>query len=132
MMTGGALINALAFSGTNFLFSQFGGHGEEIERHNKAMETTQLELEMSSIGNASRDWILSTKRFEINTTLSKTFSDLGAAMQRYYKVTSQQLPPLREPKLSDFYNPGREHKDTELLLVAGGMVVLGVVAYKYL
>ena len=38
MMAGGALVNALAFSGTNFLFSQFGGHGDEMKRHNLAME----------------------------------------------------------------------------------------------
>ena len=52
-------------------------------------------------------------------------------MQRYYEVTGHQLPPLKEPVLSDFYNPSRQHKDTELLLVVGGMAVLGVVAYKY-
>ena len=38
VMAGGALVNALAFSGTNFIFSQFGGHGEEMKRHNLAME----------------------------------------------------------------------------------------------
>ena len=38
MMAGGALVNALAFSGTNFIFSQFGGHGEEMKRHNIAIE----------------------------------------------------------------------------------------------
>ena len=38
MMAGEALVNALAFSGTNFIFSQFGSHGGEMKRQNLAME----------------------------------------------------------------------------------------------
>ncbi len=36
MMAGGALVNALAFSGTNYLFGQL--KGGEMKRHNLAME----------------------------------------------------------------------------------------------
>ena len=36
---GGALVNALAFSGTNFVFNRFTGHGaEERKRHDLAEE----------------------------------------------------------------------------------------------
>ena len=39
---GGAVINTLAFSGTNFVFSQLTGHGEEErKRHNLALEKLQ-------------------------------------------------------------------------------------------
>ena len=39
VMAGGALVNALAFSGTNFIFRQLGDHGKaEMKRHNLAME----------------------------------------------------------------------------------------------
>ena len=39
IMTGGALVNALAFSGTNFIFGQLGDHGKtELKRHNLAVE----------------------------------------------------------------------------------------------
>ena len=42
MMVGGALVNALAFSGSNYLFSKTGSHSDEKrERHDKAVE--QLE-----------------------------------------------------------------------------------------
>ena len=33
VMAAGAIINSVAFSGTNFLFNQFGNHGEEMKRH---------------------------------------------------------------------------------------------------
>ena len=37
LMVGGAITNALAFSGSNFLFSQMSGAAER-KRHNLAME----------------------------------------------------------------------------------------------
>jgi hypothetical protein len=131
MMAGGALINALAFSGTNFLFSQFGDHGEEMKRHNLAMEQlSKARDEFNKQREQRLDFINTTLRDQRHA--EQTFSDLGVAMQQYYKVTGQQLPPLgKEPKLSDFYNPSRNQKDTELILVAGGMIIAGVLAYKY-
>ena len=42
LMVGGAITNALAFSGSNFLFSQMSG-AEERKRHNLAMENVQHE-----------------------------------------------------------------------------------------
>ena len=39
VMAGGALVNALAFSGTNFIFRQLGDHGKaEMKRPSLAME----------------------------------------------------------------------------------------------
>ena len=39
---GGAVVNALAFSGTNFVFSQLTDHGEEErKRHDLALEKLQ-------------------------------------------------------------------------------------------
>ena len=37
MMVGGALVNALAFTGSNYLFTSLSS-SEERERHNRAME----------------------------------------------------------------------------------------------
>ena len=42
MLIGGAAINALAFSGNNYLFSELLDHGEtERKRHDLAMEKFQ-------------------------------------------------------------------------------------------
>ena len=135
MMAGGALINALAFSGTNAAFSLLGDHGgAERKRHDLAMEQLSKAREKYSEERQQRLEYL-------NNTISQqrharqTFSDLGAAMQAYHEVTSQSLPPPKlreEPKLSDFYNPSRSRKDAELALVVGGMAAVGIVAYKFL
>ena len=131
-IAGGALINALAFSGTNAAFSLLGDHGKaEMQRHNLAME---------QLSKARDDWNrdrqerldLINKALRDQRHAKQTFSDLGVAMREYHEVTGNQLLPLRDPpKLADFYNPSRQQKDVEIALVIGGMTVVGVLAYKF-
>ena len=130
-IAGGALINALAFSGTNAAFSLLGDHGKaEIQRHNLAMEQLSKAREKYSEERQQRlDYL--NKTISQQRHARQTFSDLGVAMREYSEVTSQ-LPPLREePKLSDFYNPSRQRKDAEIALVIGGMSVVGLLVYKF-
>ena len=131
-IAGGALINALAFSGTNAAFSLLGDHGgTERKRHDLAMER---------LNKAREDWNRDRQeRLDlINKTLSdqrhakQTFNDLGIAMREYSEVTSQSLPPLRDPPtIGNFYNPSRQRKDAEIALVIGGMSVVGLLVYKF-
>ena len=131
MMGAGALVNALAFSGTNFLFNQFGNHGEEMRRHNLAMEQFTRDREEYSRKRQQRfDYINKTLRQQKHA--EQTFSDLEKAGQLYYKVTGDRLPTLKEPKFSDYYNPSTKQKNGELAFIAGGMgvIALGILAYK--
>ena len=132
VIAGGALINALAFSGTNAAFSLLGDHGEsERKRHNLAVERLNKAREEYSKERQQRlDFV--NRMIREQKHAEQIFGDLEVAMQEYHKVTGQQLPPLRdEPKLSDFYNPSRQRKDAEIALVVGGMTVVGLVAYKF-
>ena len=129
MMAGGALMNALAFSGTNFIFSQFGGHGEEMKRHNLEMEKITKERDEYNKQERQRlNFITTTLRDQHHA--EKTFSDIEEAMEEYHRVTGKQLPPLREPVLS--YNPSRQYKDDQIAFTIGGMALLGFLAYKYM
>jgi len=133
MMIGGAVVNALAFSGSNYLFSKMGKNGDaekERERHDKAVE--QLEA-------AQTAW--SEKRTErldfINEQLKKEqhamneFNDADEAMKEYYYITGKQLEPLEQkPTLNDFYTPSEDQKDREIAFVVGGMALTGLVAWK--
>ena len=131
MMAGGALVNALAFSGSNFIFGQLGDHGKaEMKRHNLAMEQLSKAREAYNRERQQRLDLIN-KTLNAQRHAKQTFSDLGVAMREYSEVTSQSLPPLRDPpKLADFYNPSRRRKDAEIALVVGGMAVVGVLAYK--
>ena len=107
VMAGGALVNALAFSGTSFIFSQFGGHREEMKRHNIAIEQLSKARDEYLRQRQQRlDYINKTLRDQHHA--EQTFSDLELAMQEYYKITGNQVSSLKgPPKLSDFYNPSR-------------------------
>ena len=132
MMAGGALINALAFSGTNAAFSLLGDHGStERKRHDIAMERLSKAREEYSKERQQRlDYL--NKTISQQKHAEQTFGDPGIAMQEYHKVTNQSLSPLRaEPKLNDFYNPSRQQKDGEIAFVVGGMAVVGFLVYKF-
>ena len=130
VIAGGALINAVAFSGTNFVFSQLGDHGKaEMKRHNLAMERLSKAREQYTRKRQERLDFLN-KTINERRHAEQTFSDLGVAMRQYADVTGHELSPLKEPKLSDFYTPSRQRKDAEVMLVIGGMSVLGFLAYK--
>ena len=130
IVAGGALINALAFSGTNAAFSILRDHGgTEMKRHNLAVERLSKAREEYSKERQQRlDYLNKTTSQQRHA--ERTFGDLGIAMQEYHKITGQQLPPLREPKLSDFYNLSTARKNAEITLVVGGMTLFGFLAYK--
>ena len=60
MLLGGAAVNALAFSGSNYLFSMLRSSGvdEERKRHDKAVEQLQAaQAEWSKQRTERLDWI---------------------------------------------------------------------------
>ncbi|CAC5421156.1 unnamed protein product [Mytilus coruscus] len=131
MMLGGAITNAFAFSGSNYLFSHMGSNAnEEKIRHDKAIEKLE---------KAQAEW--NKKRIQrldfLNEQLQKehhaehTFEDVDQAMKQYYYITSKQLTPLSpKPKLSDFLYTIRRSKNREIAFVVGGMVLTGFVVWK--
>ena len=53
MMIGGAVVNAMAFSGSSFLFSSMSGGAAERKRHDLAIE--RLQATHASSGEARKD-----------------------------------------------------------------------------
>ena len=126
MMLGGAVVNALAFTGGNLFFSKLGKTQDaekEIERHDRAVE--QLEA-------AQAAW--SQKRMQrldfINEQMQKehhaeqTFDDVDQAMKQYYYITGKQLDP------SDYYAPSSDQQNRELLFIVAGVAATGFLAYE--
>lgn len=131
MMVGGAVVNAFAFSGSNYLFSHMGSDSnEERKRHDKAME---------DLNAATAEWQKRrTQRLDfINEQLQKehravqAFDDVDQAMKEYYYATKKQLNELPpKPTLSDFYTPSEEQKDREIAFIVLGMTATGFIAWK--
>ena len=134
LLLGGALVNALAFSGSNYLFSMLKSSGvdEERRRHDKAVEQLQAAHEQWSKQRTERlDWINEELRRQGHAV--QTFRDVDAAMREYALVTGGQnnLDPLGpEPKLGDFFTPSGDQKKRELIFVALGLGATGVLAYR--
>ena len=135
-IAGGALINALAFSGTNYLFHTLSGD-EERRRHNLAIEKTQADQAKWNKERQERlDFI--NQRLREQNTAEKYINNLDEAMLEYYqarKLHSNSLPalqPLRKmPVVSDIYTPSKQQQDAELIFITAALAGLGYVVHRY-
>ena len=132
MLVGGAMVNALAFSGSNYLFSMLRSSdlNEERKRHDQAVEQLQAAQAKWSRKRTKRlDWISEDLRRQGHAT--QTFREVDDAMREYSRVTGTNLDPLGpELKLSAFYVPSSGQRYREIALVVFGMAATGLVAYK--
>ena len=129
MLLGGAAVNALAFSGSNYLFSKLNSSGiqEETRRHNQAVEQLNAAHEKWSKARTERlDWINEARRRQDHAV--QTFHEADDALDF---VTAGRTPPWGpEPQLSDYYTPSGAQKTRELAFVVAGIAATGIVAYK--
>ena len=132
MLVGGDMVNALAFSGSNWFFSMLRSSGldEERKRHDKAVEQLQAaQAEWSRKRTERLDWIREDLHRQGHAV--QTFRDVDDAMREYSRVTGKKIDPLGpEPKLSDFYVPSSGQRDRETAFVVLGMAATGIIAYK--
>ena len=126
-LTGGALVNALAFTGSNYLFSSLSKESidRERKRHDKAIEDLQrAQIEWAKKGQERLDYI--NNEIMNKDKAEKRFMDLNSTMQQYFIVTGRQLEPLPpKPVLSDFYVPSEDHHNRELAFITLSMVGIG-------
>ena len=124
-LIGGALVNALAFTGSNYLFSRLSRESIDTERkrHDKAIEDLQrAQIEWAKKRQERLDYINSEIAKEHKA--EKRFADLNSAMQQYFIVTGRQLEPLPpKPVLSDV--PSEDHHNRELTFIFISMVGIG-------
>ena len=114
MVIGGAVVNALAFSGSNYLFSKLSSD-EERKRHDKALEDlAKARDEYEKKRLALIDY--ANKKVMEERKANKNFLDSEKAIELYYEATLG--PP---PKLSDFYEPSETQKNNELIFIVVGM-----------
>ena len=133
LMVGGAITNALAFSGSNFLFSQMSGAAER-KRHNLAMENLQHERDTWNEERLERiDYI--NEELKKRGHAAKTFQNVDQAMQQYYFLTGTELPSLSsEPQLEDFLDDDQRLaiQRGELTLITVGISTTAYLTYKFI
>ena len=130
---GGVVVNALAFSGTNFVFSRLAYHdAEERKRHDLALEKLQRAKDEWNRDRMKRlDFM--NKRLREKMRREHTLTMLMKQCLKYYRVFAKQIKPLPpEPELSDFYHPSENQKNGKLLFIAVGTGIATYALYKYL
>ena len=78
MMIGGAVVNALAFTGSNFLFSKLGKNNDaeaERERHDKAVEQIHVLTIISWYHHCIKDFVYFANLKFISVLCATLFSN---------------------------------------------------------
>ena len=130
---GGAVVNALAFSGTTFVFSRLTDHGaEECKRHDLAEEKLQRARDEWNEDRMRRlDFI--NKRLCERSEGRTYIKTVDEAMLEFYSVFAKIIKPLPpELELSDSYHPSENKKNGELLFIVVGTGIATYALYKYL
>ena len=131
MLIGGALANALAFTGSSYLFHRLSPYNIDAERkrHDAAIEALQkAQIEWTHKHQQRIDFINNQLRLERKAETK--FTELNEVMREYHEVFGHELPSLpRESVLSDFYTLTDDQHYRELGFIALSMIGIGRVLY---
>ena len=97
MLIGGALMNALAFTGSSYLFHKLSKDSidKERNRHDTAIEKLQAaQIEWPHKRQQRIDFINNQLRLERKAETK--FTELNDAMREYHEVFGHELPPYLE------------------------------------
>ena len=136
IMAGGAILNAAAFIGGNYLARALGGGDkaalDEKVRHDKALEAYQAAYAKYSRDRTKLlDWIATNTQIKEQAKQNFTNTDYAFKLYNQAHPDKQMIPP-KEPKFSDFYQPSQQQKNGELMFVGAGALALGYAAFRFL
>ena len=120
------LINALAFSSSNYLFSNLTDHGQtEQKRHDLALEEPQKARDEWNKERLKRlDFI--NKRLRDQQHAKQAVTDLEDSMREYYRVFGRRIKPLNpKPKFTAYCYPSesQNQEETAFIVLGTGFVL---------
>ena len=137
MMIGGTVLNAAAFTGSNYLAKFLAGDNgkaalDEKMRHHKALEAYQSAMAKNLREHTQLlEWINTNE--EIKEHADKNFTNTDYAFKLYNQNhPDERLTLPKKPNFSDMYQPSELQKQGELLFVGGGALALGYAAFRFL
>ena len=111
IMAGGAILNAAAFIGGNYLAKALGGGDAALDekvRHDKALEAYQAAYAKYSRDRTKLlDWIATNTQIKEQAKQNFTNTDYAFKLYNQAHPDKQMIPP-KEPKFSDFYQPSQQ------------------------
>ena len=135
VMVGGAILNAAAFTGGNYLLKYFAGDQASLTektRHDKAIEAYDAAMDKYNRERMQLlDWVETNR--EIKAQANQNFTNTDYAFKLYNQAhPDYKLSMPTAPKFSDMYQPSELQKQGELLFVGGGALALGYAAFRFL
>ena len=135
MMIGGAILNAAAFTGGNYLVKYLAGDQASLDektRHDKAIEAYDAAMDKYNRERTQLlDWVETNR--EIKAQANQNFTNTDYAFKLYNQAhPDYKLSMPTAPKFSDMYQPSELQKQGELLFVGGGALALGYAAFRFL
>ena len=135
LMIGGAILNAVAFTGGNYLAKYLSGDSgqaamDEKIRHDKALEKYQAAYAKYQKDHTELlDWIAEQDRAK--DIARHDFQTTDQALAFYNQTHRAKVALPKEPQFSDFYKPSPQQKQGELLFIGASMLVLGYAAFRF-
>lgn len=140
IVLGGALVNASAFIGGNYLARYLSGEDpnaaiEEKKRHDRALEKYQADVERFQEGRERlQSWIAAQDR--VKHVAAQNLTNVDFALKLYNKTHEDHpsITPLaqKEPRFADYYTPSQKQKTGELVYVGGGALAVGYLASRFI
>ena len=137
MIIGGAVLNAAAFTGRNYLVKYIAGDSGQAALAEKTWHDKALEAYQAAMVKYTRertqllDWVETNR--EIKAQADQNFTNTDYAFKLYNQAhPDYKLSLPTAPKFSDMYQPSELQKQGELLFVGGGALALGYAAFHFL
>ena len=136
IMAGGAVLNAAAFIGGNYLARALGRGDkaalDEKVRHDKALEAYQAAYAKYTRDRTKLlDWIATNTQIKAEAKQNFTNTDYAFKLYNQAHPDKQMILP-KEPKFSDFYQPSEQQKNGVLMFVGAEALALGYAAFRFL
>ena len=136
IMVGGAILNAAAYTGGNYLAKYFSGDSsqatlDEKIRHDKALEKYQAAYaKWQKDRTELLDWIAEQDR--VKNKAIHDFQDTDRALALYNQTHGAKVALPQEPQFSEFYKSSQQQKNGELLFIGANTLALGYTAFRFL
>ena len=118
-LVGSAVINAVAFSGSNYMFSMLHKNKIDQERQHHDLAIKKLEKQRATWMQKRTerlDWVNNQLKQENDAKYE--FANLDAAMREYARIKGKNLESFQtEPTINDFYHPSKMQQNRELIFI---------------
>ena len=95
MLIGGALANALAFTGSSYLFHRLSADNIDAERKRQDLAIEKLQKAQVEWAHKRQERIdFINKQLRLEQKAETKFTELNKAMREYHQVFGHELPPL--------------------------------------